>query len=260
MGSTGRNEPCPCGSGAKYKHCCEERDKHPYFSRTGILFGVAILLVMVGGVAALLMDPGGDEEVQRTLQDVLSQSESAAPAPVNPAPATTTGGTAQPTSNANQPASDPVPQPPGPAPEGKVWSEEHGHWHDAPTVQVESSRDGVTGTVAPGQPQPGMVWNEEHGHYHRVDPNAPVQASTQQGSDDAPQTAVPRSQIPRVSLTPEGDARTTSPIARPPGPAPEGKVWSYEHGHWHDATPAFPSGDRPSEDSATDTTDSNDPQ
>lgn len=21
---------------------------------------------------------------------------------------------------------------PGPAPEGKVWSDEHGHWHDAP--------------------------------------------------------------------------------------------------------------------------------
>jgi hypothetical protein len=22
-----------------------------------------------------------------------------------------------------------------------------------------------------------------------------------------------------------------------PGPAPPGKVWSTEHGHWHDATP-----------------------
>lgn len=25
MASTGRNEPCPCGSGKKYKHCCEGR-------------------------------------------------------------------------------------------------------------------------------------------------------------------------------------------------------------------------------------------
>jgi uncharacterized protein YchJ len=22
---TGRNDPCPCGSGKKYKHCCEGR-------------------------------------------------------------------------------------------------------------------------------------------------------------------------------------------------------------------------------------------
>ena len=28
--------------------------------------------------------------------------------------------------------SDGTSGPPGPAPEGKVWSEEHGHWHDAP--------------------------------------------------------------------------------------------------------------------------------
>ncbi|MBO5364906.1 MAG: SEC-C domain-containing protein, partial [Clostridia bacterium] len=23
----GRNDPCPCGSGKKYKHCCMERDQ-----------------------------------------------------------------------------------------------------------------------------------------------------------------------------------------------------------------------------------------
>jgi len=27
----------------------------------------------------------------------------------------------------------PAPQPPGKAPPGKVWSVEHGHWHDAPS-------------------------------------------------------------------------------------------------------------------------------
>ena len=26
MGKTGRNEPCPCGSGKKYKHCCLDKD------------------------------------------------------------------------------------------------------------------------------------------------------------------------------------------------------------------------------------------
>jgi tetratricopeptide (TPR) repeat protein len=27
MGKTGRNEPCPCGSGAKYKRCCLKKDE-----------------------------------------------------------------------------------------------------------------------------------------------------------------------------------------------------------------------------------------
>jgi tetratricopeptide (TPR) repeat protein len=34
---TGRNDPCPCGSGKKYKHCCLERDQaaeHAKFART----------------------------------------------------------------------------------------------------------------------------------------------------------------------------------------------------------------------------------
>ena len=26
MPKTGRNDPCPCGSGKKYKHCCLEKD------------------------------------------------------------------------------------------------------------------------------------------------------------------------------------------------------------------------------------------
>lgn len=27
MAKTGRNEPCPCGSGKKYKHCCLSKDE-----------------------------------------------------------------------------------------------------------------------------------------------------------------------------------------------------------------------------------------
>jgi tetratricopeptide (TPR) repeat protein len=33
---TGRNDPCPCGSGKKYKHCCLEKDRaaeHEQFAR-----------------------------------------------------------------------------------------------------------------------------------------------------------------------------------------------------------------------------------
>ncbi|MGC9519216.1 MAG: SEC-C metal-binding domain-containing protein [Desulfuromonadaceae bacterium] len=27
MAATGRNEPCPCGSGKKYKKCCLDKDQ-----------------------------------------------------------------------------------------------------------------------------------------------------------------------------------------------------------------------------------------
>lgn len=32
MANVGRNDPCPCGSGKKYKKCCEDKVKHKKFS------------------------------------------------------------------------------------------------------------------------------------------------------------------------------------------------------------------------------------
>jgi hypothetical protein len=29
MAKSGRNDPCPCGSGKKYKHCCKDREDQP---------------------------------------------------------------------------------------------------------------------------------------------------------------------------------------------------------------------------------------
>lgn len=31
MHKVGRNDPCPCGSGKKYKKCCEGSEKHKKF-------------------------------------------------------------------------------------------------------------------------------------------------------------------------------------------------------------------------------------
>jgi len=31
MSKVGRNDPCPCGSGKKYKKCCELKEKHKKF-------------------------------------------------------------------------------------------------------------------------------------------------------------------------------------------------------------------------------------
>ncbi len=44
--STGRNEPCPCGSGLKYKKCCiNKQGKRPVYSTLLLVFGGVILLV-----------------------------------------------------------------------------------------------------------------------------------------------------------------------------------------------------------------------
>jgi len=46
-----------------------------------------------------------------------------------------------------QPQFTPALQPPGEAPPGKVWSVEHGHWHDAPTALTIPAA--ATATVTP---------------------------------------------------------------------------------------------------------------
>ena len=57
-------------------------------------------------------------------------------------------------------ASDPSGPPPPPP--GKVWSEEHQHFHDVPLGQDTS-----------GSASAGKVWSEEHQHYHDAPPTAP---------------------------------------------------------------------------------------
>ncbi len=81
----GRNDPCPCGSGRKYKNCCEGKKaaKDTLYSKgLPILLGVVLVSVVVLIGAAFY---------------------SSAP----------TDGRA-----------------------GRVWSAEHGHWHDASGQQV----------------------------------------------------------------------------------------------------------------------------
>ncbi len=124
-----------------------------------------------------------------------------------------------------------------PAPPGKVWSAEHGHYHDAPQTNAQTPAGGANttpgsaaGSTAPpagnlnmpqpdGPVPPGKVWSTEHGHWHDL-----VQTNAQS-------PVAPSPGAPGQGATPAGNAL----VPQPAGPVPAGKVWSPDHGHWHDA-------------------------
>jgi hypothetical protein len=81
MAKTGRNDLCPCGSGRKYKKCCEARERSQTNGRMlMILVGVGVLAAVLVGIASF----------------------------------------------SGQRASGPT----------RVWSTEHGHYHDASGTAV----------------------------------------------------------------------------------------------------------------------------
>ncbi|MEE8111496.1 MAG: hypothetical protein V3T54_02065, partial [Acidobacteriota bacterium] len=61
-------------------------------------------------------------------------------------------------------------------PAGKVWSEEHGHWHDAPVGALNTRTPGPQ----PAGPAPeGKVWSEVHGHWHDAPQDPPLESSAE---------------------------------------------------------------------------------
>jgi hypothetical protein len=167
----GRNDPCPCGSGERYKNC--------HMGKDGTMSNRSNLtLLLVGGAVAIALVAGA----------VLMKGPRTTPSATG-SPMATGGGAVG--------GGPGTPQPPGPAPAGKVWSPEHGHWHDAPVGAM-----------------PGAV--------------------------SSPVTVTPGGASSPVTITPGATPTATpgaTPTPQPPGPAPAGKVWSPEHGHWHDAPP-----------------------
>lgn len=247
----GRNEPCPCGSGKKYKNCHEERENNTFLSRGMIALIVTLALLFGFAIYASLKRPDEAETTRKVVATAPASVPSASPANAVGAPGA-------------QQAFTPAPQPPGPPPAGKVWSVEHGHWHDAApagagangiqvsTSQVPltdeqianlkrlnamppSSSPAVASTNAPiaataqlSRPPvatpPGKVWSAEHGHFHDAEPAGGVSGVRILGQSVDPHSGV-------------ATAPTLKPGPQPPGPVPPGKVWSAEHGHWHDAPP-----------------------
>ena len=61
--------------------------------------------------------------------------------------------------------------PPGEAPPGKVWSPEHGHWHNISTnseSMLPSAESNIPQPQPLGEAPPGKVWSSEHGHWHDI--------------------------------------------------------------------------------------------
>lgn len=75
----GRNAPCPCGSGKKYKNCCLHKAAASGKVKQRLLATVVVLIMLAGLVAVIVA--------------FRSHEPSAGPGP------------------------------------GRVWSEEHQHWH-----------------------------------------------------------------------------------------------------------------------------------
>ena len=117
-----RNDRCPCGSGKKYKHCCEATaGPMSRFKSLALIAGVVITVGAVWIGKPFFSGDAGQGDFAR---------------------------------------------PQGEAPPGKVWSAEHGHYHDASPGQPLPVSGQAATPQPPGEPPPGKVWSAEHGHYH----------------------------------------------------------------------------------------------
>ena len=173
-----RNDPCPCGSGLKYKKCHEGRDAEKP-SRSGWLTMAVLGLLVVGGATAVVItfarDGGSALRTGGRPGQVWSPEhghwhDAAAPANAPLIPGVIGGQ---------------KPPPAGTPPPGKVWSAEHGHWHDAPgAIPGLAGTPGAAPTAGEpqpppaGTPPPGKVWSSEHGHWHDAPGATPGLATT----------------------------------------------------------------------------------
>jgi tetratricopeptide (TPR) repeat protein len=86
MAKIGRNEPCPCGSGRKYKHCCLQQQEAAARARAGSATRPAIDVKIVDGLAqfdaeliaasdaaADLVDAGKLDEAEQIARELIER-------------------------------------------------------------------------------------------------------------------------------------------------------------------------------------------
>ena len=61
--ATGRNEPCPCGSGKKFKQCCEGKAQGGVSSRLILAVIAAVILVAVMAAVSNSREGSGTSRV-----------------------------------------------------------------------------------------------------------------------------------------------------------------------------------------------------
>ena len=139
MKKQSRNDPCHCGSGKKFKNCHAGQTNNN-FNQQWVIVGI------IGGIFLFFyfMDSGTS---------------------------TTTINNSIPTSVIPQNRTRSATPPPGEAPPGKVWSPEHGHWHNISTnseSMLPSAESNIPQPQPLGEAPPGKVWSSEHGHWHDI--------------------------------------------------------------------------------------------
>ena len=129
-----RNDPCHCGSGSKYKNC--HAKSGPKKSLPWLFWGLLLFLIVVFSLIPDNQESGSGK--QYTSKPYVPQKI-----------------------RSNKPEGD--------APPGKVWSAEHGHWHDSKNphnsfkTNTKKNGDELQNQV---ETLPGKVWSPEHGHWH----------------------------------------------------------------------------------------------
>ena len=209
----GRNQPCPCGSGKKYKHCCFGKDtKSEASNRNIIVWGGALVVVFIGLYVVFSNDgatPGFRSDP--TGQGLPGQVWSPEHGHWHDATGTASDSIPNLLTPVDPISSTPFTPQPGPAPPGRFWSTEHGHWHDStgaatndPIPNSQTASDSLQLTPQPPGPVPdGKVWSPEHGHWHNA---AATAAQAQPPRPDAIPNWDPRADTVQVTSQPPDSA------------------------------------------------------
>jgi len=95
MEKMGRNDLCHCGSGKKYKNCHMDSETSSIGMNKAFIIAAVLVALLAIGVVGYYTNAANNK--------IEAQSK----------------------------GFNPSPPPDGEAPPGKVWSKEHGHWHNA---------------------------------------------------------------------------------------------------------------------------------
>ena len=211
--TVGQKDPCPCGSGKKYKHCHALKDRGK--KQAGWIIPVAVFVVGFG-LIYFVSHGKGAQPVATSAPVPIPSTTTTTTQPAN-VPVTSSNTTVQSAGSADQ---SPLPNGATPkpwqfdAPRNRYWHPGHGHWHDgAPPPEPERAAEMTqAGARAPDQsPLPGGVtpspnyydaakdryWSAEHGHWHTGHPvPVPVSTSTVTVNPTVTATPVPAKKTP----------------------------------------------------------------